>query len=229
MNRKLLLKIIFFTIILALADILLYSKGIIGIQISKISIENLLLTVLTVIANTVILYMEIKYIMTSTEMKYGYDMEKLKNTGDYREALQSCMGRKIPFKNEIKTAIYQLESIERKRKVLDELLEQNNKENFTALIELGDETKDFICVNARKILNIISIFDETEYNNNQGNLKEEHITYINKILDSNTKIINEFNNFLTEVSKIGDTDAKVNVSQILGEMTNSLKTLRGEK
>ena len=70
---------------------------------------------------------------------------------------------------------------------------------------------------------------ETEYNNNQGNLKEEHMTYINKILDSNTKIINEFNNFLTEVSKIGDTDSKVNVSQILGEMTNSLKTLRGEK
>ncbi len=229
MNRKLLLKIIFFTIILALADIVLYSKGIIGIQISKISIENLLLTLLTVIANVVILYMEIKYIMTSTEIKYGYDMDKLKDTGDYREALQSCMTRKIPFKNELKTAIYQLESIERKRKVLDELLEQNNKENFTALIELGDETKDFICVNARKILNIISIFDETEYNNNQGNLKEEHMTYINKILDSNTKIINEFNNFLTEVSKIGDTDSKVNVSQILGEMTNSLKTLRGEK
>lgn len=229
MNRKLLLKIIFFTIILALADIVLYSKGIIGIEISKISVENLLLTSLTVIANIVILYMEIKYIMTSTQMKYGYDMDKLKDTQDYKEALQSCMTRKIPFKNEIKTAIYQLSSIERKRKVLDELLEQNNKENLTALIELGDETKEFICTNSKKILNIISIFDETEYANNQNKVKEEQISYINKIIESNSKIIDEFNNFLTEVSKIGDTDAKVNVSEILGEMTNSLKTLRGEK
>lgn len=229
MEKKILIKIFGITIMLGILDIFLYSKGIIGIEISKVSIENLIISVIMVVLNVAVLYMEIKYIMTSTEIKYGYDMDKLKDAEDYKQALQSCISKNSPFKEEIKQAIYQIESIDRKRNVLDELLEQNNKEYFTALIELGDETKDFIFSNSKKILNIISIFDETEYANNQNGLLKEHREYINKIIESNNKLINEFNNFLTEVSKIGDTESKVNVSQILGEMTNSLKTLRGEK
>jgi hypothetical protein len=228
MERKILMRVFGIAIILAIVDVVLYANGIIGIGVSLISTQKLLISILMVILNCLILGFEIKYLMTSTEIKYGYDMDKLKDADDYKQALQSGLNKKNPFNEEIKQAMYQIESIDRKRRVLDELLEQNNKEYFTALVELGDETKSFIFVNAKKILNIISIFDEKEYENSKNDLLKEHREYITNILDSNNKLINQFNNFLTEVSKIGDTDAKVNVSKILEEMTNSLKSLRGE-
>lgn len=228
MDKKILIKVFGIAIVLAILDVILYAYGIIGIGVSLISSKKLIISILMFILNCLILGLEIKYLMTSTEIKYGYDMDKLKDADDYKQALQSSLNKKNPFSEQIKQAIYQIESVDRKRKVLDELLEQNNKEYFTALVELGDETKDFIFANAKRILNIISIFDEKEYEDSQNNLLKEHLEYIKNLLDSNNKLISQFNNFLTEVSKIGDTEAKVNVSKILEEMTNSLKTLRGD-
>ena len=111
-----------------------------------------------------------------------------------------------------------------KNKVLDELLEQNNKSHFTALTDLGNQAFTFLVNNVRKILNRIAIYDADI----DESLLEEHKKYIQGLIASNENILKEFNKLLTEVSQLDDTTTDDTLSKVLGDMTNSLKMLRGE-
>ena len=113
----------------------------------------------------------------------------------------------------------------RKKNVLNELLEQNNQEHFTALTDLADQASNFLFNNIRKMLNRIAIFDSDI----GKNMENEYKTYIQKLLDSNDNILSEFNRLLTEVSQMDSmSSSDETLSKVLNDMTNSLKTLRGE-
>ena len=220
MNNKVFIKLAIATIILAIIDIIIFSPGIIALTFST----NAVLFCLAIIANIAALTGEYVYITRSTTAKYGYDLDKLKDANDYKQALESKLVKKSPFYEEVKEAISQLTSMTRKKQVLTEILEQNNQEHFTALTDLGEQSTSFLYNNIRKILNRISIFD-SDIN---SSLENEHKLYIKKLLDSNENMLIEFNKLLTEVSQMDDTSSDDTLSKVLNDMTNSLKTLRGE-
>lgn len=219
MNNKVFLKILLITITLAFTDILIFSPGIFAISY----ITNPILFIISIIVNIGILVGEIIYITHSNTAKYGYDLDKLKDTDDYKQALEACYTKKSPLEKEIKQAITQTTSITKKRKVLQELLEQNNKEHYTALYDLGEQASTYLVGNIRKILNRIAIYDA----DTNDDLLESHKIYINKLLDSNENILSQFNRLLTEVSQMDDTKTDESLSSVLDDMTQSLKQLRG--
>ena len=49
-----------------------------------------------------------------------------------------------------------------------------------------------------------------------------------KLLVANENILNEFNKLLTEVSQLDDTATDDTLSNVLSDMTESLKMLRGD-
>ncbi len=220
MNNKVFSKFVVFTILLAIVDVCIFSPGILGITFQN----NLILFIVIIMINLIILSFEIIYLTHSTEAKYGYDLDKLKNSNDYKNALESKLTKNSPFTNEIKQALTQLDSISRKKNVLNELLEQNNQEHFTALVDLGEQATTFLFNNIRKILNRIAIFDSDSSNS----LENEHKSYVQKLLKSNESILVEFNKLLTEVSQMDDTASDDTLRNVLSDMTNSLKVLRGE-
>lgn len=220
MNNKVFSRLIAITIILAIVDVAIFSPGIYGLTFNN----NTILFLVVILANLLILSFEIVYLTHSTTAKYGYDLDKLKNSNDYKDALESKLTKNSPFTSEIKQALTQLDSITRKKNVLNELLEQNNQEHFTALIDLGDQATNFLFNNIRKILNRLAIFDSDSSNL----LESEHKTYIQKLLKSNENILIEFNKLLTEVSQMDNTSSDDTLRNVLSDMTNSLKALRGE-
>ena len=220
MNNKVFIKLTISTIILAIIDVILFSPGIVGLTFNG----NAILFCIAIIANIAALVGEYVYMTHSTTAKYGYDLDKLKNANDYKDALESKLDKKSPFYDEVKKALSQLDSITRKRQVLEEILEQNNQEHFTALTDLGEQSTNFLFNNIRKILNRIAIFD-SDIN---SSLENEHKTYIQKLLNSNEDMLVEFNKLLTEVSQMDDTSSDDTLSKVLNDMTNSLKALRGE-
>ena len=220
MNNKVFRRFVIITILLAIADVAIFSPGIIGLTFAK----NAIFFIATIIVNAVLLISETVYLTNATEAKYGYDLDKLKNSNDYKDALESKLSKNSPFKDEIKQSLTQLDSITRKKSVLNELLEQNNQEHFTALIDLGDQATNFLFNNIRKILNRIAIFDSDISNS----LENEHKTYIQKLLKSNESILVEFNKLLTEVSQMDNTASDDTLKNVLSDMTSSLKALRGE-
>ena len=218
MNNKFFLRLLIITIILDFVDIILFSPGIYGLSFATQPV--LFCTMLFL--NGVILAGEVLYLAKSNTAKYGYDLDKLKDADDYRQALEACYSKKAPFAKEIKQAIEQVTAIEKKNKVLHEILEQNNKEHFTALLDLGNQALNFLVNNVRKMLNRIAIFDT-----DMGG-QAEHEKYMQKLLVANENILNEFNKLLTEVSQLDDTATDDTLSNVLSDMTESLKMLRGD-
>ena len=220
MNNKFFLRLVIITLILAFVDIMLFSPGIYGLTFALQPI----LFVAMVVLNAVVLIGEIFYLGSSATAKYGYDLDKLKDVNDYRQALESCYSKKSPFEKEIKQAISQIVSIDKKNKVLNELLEQNNKQHFTALVDLGNQASAFLVNNNRKILNRIAI-DDADVGDD---LLDEHRKFIQNLLASNENVLTGFNKLLTEVSQLDDTSTDDSFTKVLNDMTSSLKMLRGE-
>lgn len=221
MNNKIFLRLLLITVILAFVDIILFSPGIYGLSFA---LQPVLFCVI-ILLNIAILAGEVVFLGVSNTAKYGYDLDKLRDVNDYKQALDSCYSKNSPFAGEIKQAISQVTSIDKKNRVLTEILAQNNKEHFTALTDLGTQATSFLVNNVRKMLNRMAIYDA-----DMGeNLLEEHQKYIQKLLTANENILTEFNKLLTEVSQLDDTSTDDTLSNVLSDMTNSLKTLRGEE
>jgi len=220
MNNKFFLRMLIITICLAFCDIIIFSPGIYGLTFARKPIEFCI----SVVVNFIILTGEVYFLSKSNVAKYGYDLDRLKDANDYKDALESCYSKKSPFADEIKTAIGQIVSIDKKNKVLHELLEQNNKSHFTALVDLGNQAYNFLVNNVRKILNRIAIFDADI----DESLLDEHKKYIRNLIISNENILKEFNKLLTEVSQLDDTSTDDSLTKVLSDMTESLKTLRGD-
>lgn len=220
MNNKVFLRLLIITIILAFVDIMLFSPGIYGLSFA---IQPVLFCVMIAL-NILVLAGEILFLSFSNTAKYGYDLDKLKDVNDYKQALDSCYSKNSPFAKEIKQAIDQVISVDKKNRVLTEILTQNNKEHYTALTDLGEQATSFLVNNVRKMLNRIAIYDADMGENLLG----EHKTYIDQLIVSNENILTEFNKLLTEVSQLDDTSTDDTLSNVLSDMTNSLKMLRGE-
>lgn len=221
MNNKVFLRLLLITITLAFIDIILFSPGIYGLSFT---LQPILFCIMILI-NIVTLLGEIIFLGYSNTAKYGYDLDKLKDINDYRQALESCYSKNSPFAHEIQQAIAQVTSIDKKNKVLNEILEQNNKNHYTALTDLGTQASSFLVNNVRKMLNRIAIYDADMGENLLG----EHMKYIQKLISDNENILTEFNKLLTEVSQLDDTATDDTLKNVLSDMTNSLKTLRGEE
>ncbi len=220
MNNKVFLRLLIITIILAFVDIMLFSPGIYGLSFA---IQPVLFCVMIAL-NILVLAGEILFLSFSNTAKYGYDLDKLKDVNDYKQALDSCYSKNSPFAKEIKQAIDQVISVDKKNRVLTEILTQNNKEHYTALTDLGEQATSFLVNNVRKMLNRIAIYDADMGENLLG----EHKAYIDQLIVSNENILTEFNKLLTEVSQLDDTSTDDTLSNVLSDMTNSLKMLRGE-
>ncbi len=220
MNNKIFLRLLIITIVLAFVDIILFSPGIYGLSFA---LQPILFCVMIAL-NVFVLAGEILYLGFSNTAKYGYDLDKLKDVNDYKQALDSCYSKKSPFAKEIKQAIDQVVSVDKKNRVLIEILAQNNKEHYTALTDLGEQATSFLVNNVRKMLNRMAIYDADMGENLLG----EHKAYIDKLIVSNDNILTEFNKLLTEVSQLDDTATDDTLSNVLSDMTDSLKMLRGE-
>lgn len=225
MNKKIYIRILIITLFLAIFDVAMFSEGLVHLTLFGGGIVKTLISLVIILVNILILFGMFKFYTTSTEAKYGYDMDKLKTTIDYKEALESCKNKNSPFLEEINRAISDVISIEKKTKVLEEILEQSDRSNYVALIDLGNESKAHLFNNTRRILNRISIADTGE---GSGNIND-HKAYISAILQNNDKILVEFGKFLTEVSRMDDPSEIVNITDVLGDMVGALKVLRGEE
>lgn len=220
MNNKIFLRLLIITIVLAFVDIILFSPGIYDLSFA---LQPILFCVMIAL-NVFVLAGEILYLGFSNTAKYGYDLDKLKDVNDYKQALDSCYSKKSPFAKEIKQAIDQVVSVDKKNRVLIGILAQNNKEHYTALTDLGEQATSFLVNNVRKMLNRMAIYDADMGENLLG----EHKAYIDKLIVSNDNILTEFNKLLTEVSQLDDTATDDTLSNVLSDMTDSLKMLRGE-
>lgn len=116
--------------------------------------------------------------------------KNLKSIEDYETALKRWIKKSNPFRSEIRTALQQLKTFDKKQKIL--IAFDNSFQNIST------ETEAYLLTNIRKLLHRIMIL------NFQDNL-QIHRAYLNLILHQNYKILLQYDKFLIAVFQTEDS------------------------
>lgn len=155
-------------------------------------------------------------IMHLNSAKVVSDPKKLKDLDDYRNALTAWLSEDTPFADQIRIAVNQLDSLERKQRALRSILDDSKDSPFRST---ADEVDHYLLANSKRVLNRIMIYDGTDQNKYRM-----HVLYLQQILQQNARVLSDFENLILEVSQIGDDPTTE--TPCLRELTDALRSVR---
>ncbi|MEF2967846.1 hypothetical protein V3851_18610 [Paenibacillus sp. M1] len=209
---------------IAVLDIILFSPGLIGIQIGGASVLQTAAGVtLLVISFLVLVYGSYVLLFKPPAVP---PIKDIVTHEDYIEALGHYRDVKV-LKSDIQLALDQLERIEKKKDTLLDVLSQRfdpaelSYKKFASVIA---EVEKLFYLNVRGILNKLGVFDASElsiYTNkhNSGRfssklvqektaLYNEYLTSIAGYIGANEEILLKLDKLLLEISQLGSADYK---------------------
>lgn len=219
MRGKVICKIILLNAVLCIADVILFSKGFVGLSVHA---DNTFLQALsiTLIVVSVVMFFYYNYVWINELIK-GKNVYNVTDLDTVEEFIDAISGyeEKTVFREEIATVIEQIKRLERKRESLTTVLCQKfNDCGELGVLDVVTDVTNAMWSNIRRILNRLSIFDQEEYLRLQRanisredevlyekwNLVQGHITYIKNLVRQNENVLLQFDKLITEVSKMGD-------------------------
>ena len=207
---------------IVILNIVLFSPGLLNIEIGGTSIFKTALGV-TIITMSIIIFIIGNY---SILMKEDNDINiyKVVTSDDCIEALNENKYKKI-FSSDIDILLEQIDRIENKVDTIEDILIQKfsisemsyKKFNYVIL-----DIKNLFYVNIKSIINKINIFDQNEYKkinkriNNETNqnkiliekinMYKEYITFVKNAIEDNEEILLRLDKVLIELSKFNSLD-----------------------
>ena len=207
---------------IVILNIVLFSPGLLNIEIGGTSIFKTALGV-TIITMSIIIFIIGNY---SILMKEDNDINiyKVVTSDDCIESLNENKYKKI-FSSDIDILLEQIDRIENKVDTIEDILIQKfsisemsyKKFNYVIL-----DIKNLFYVNIKSIINKINIFDQNEYKkinkriNNETNqnkiliekinMYKEYITFVKNAIEDNEEILLRLDKVLLELSKFNSLD-----------------------
>lgn len=145
------------------------------------------------------------------------DAKRLKDARDYIAAFEAWLREDTAFPDEMKIALRQLQSLERKQKALQAILANDTDSPF---LQTAAEVEEYILNNCKRVLNRVMIFDP-----NEPQKYQTHMLYLRQVLGQNAHVLSDFDNLILEVSQIGD-DHSATSTPCLNELTAALRSVR---
>ena len=231
MSKKQIIKLICLNVGIALLNVILFSRGLVGLTLGG----DALLTALgvTAIVMSVIGFGYGNYTLLFKEPEQNVLLFKggeLSETKDYVAALEERRDKKI-FEPEINNAIEQVYRMQDKDRALDSILGQYfspQEMTYTKFQSVIISVKELFYNNIKKMLNRIIIFDYKDYLKVLEKLKNspivdgvkvsskavgaqlkiynEHIYYVRDLIEMNESILVKLDSLLLELSKLDDLD-----------------------
>jgi hypothetical protein len=206
MNLQKLPLLLGFNLILAIADVILLSKGI-------LQLDNLV-RIIIIIASIVIFIIGNYFILSS-----AYKKPRIKNVenadyDDFEDALKGWKGMNTPFNKQIDVALKQLELFNSRK---DKLKALSQDSTFDSAI---DEVQSNMFGNFNRLINRLLIFDK----NDRSDFARSR-DYINKLINTNEQYLDVFRKFIDEIAMLGDV-SESNTTLSLQTITESLREIR---
>lgn len=206
MNLQKLPLLLGFNLILAVADVILLSKGI-------LQLDNLV-RIIIIIVSIVIFIIGNYFILSS-----AYKKPRIKNVenadyDDFEDALKGWKGMNTPFNKQIDVALKQLELFNSRK---DKLKALSQDSTFDSAI---DEVQSNMFGNFNRLINRLLIFDKNDRNDFARSRD-----YINKLINTNEQYLDVFRKFIDEIAMLGDV-SESNTTLSLQTITESLREIR---
>ncbi len=229
-------KILVFNIALALFSIIFISPGLLGFSPAAISPTKRMGFFIYAIA-ALIVFVAVNYWLLSDKKPAvkPVDKRELKAPKDYIKSLQDNSYKK-EFEKQIVMLTGQVKRVPPKQASLDVILEQNFDKTELTYIKFKsviDDVVNLFYENTKRAVSRISVFDENEYRKllaNQLTLPDdsralkleifnEHMTYVDSIIEKNEEIITLLDNLILEIAKLDDISSQTMENiQIIAEM-----------
>ena len=226
------LKILLLNLGIALVDVIMFSKGLVGLTFAGSALTTALAA--TVIAMSLIAFGYGNYTLLFKEPA-AQPLPLLKGNEamqpkDYIEALEERRGKGV-FEEEIRISIEQIYRLVDKDRALDNILEQYftpQEMTYTRFQNGIDSVQALFYNNVKKMINRLLIFDYKDYRNLTDKIRDsqfygstgiisksvdtqlkiynEHIEYVRGLCETNENILIKLDGLLLEISKLDDLD-----------------------
>lgn len=229
MSKKQIIKLICLNLGIALLNVVLFSRGLVGLTFGGDAIITALAVTVIVMSIITFFYGNFKLLFKAPTMQL-YKGAELTESKDYIGALEERREKKV-FEPEISIAIEQIYRLQDKDKALDSILAQYfspQEMTFTKFQTVIDSVQALFYNNLKKMINRMIIFDYKDYTKLMEKLKNsqtvdgitvaskssgaqlkiynEHIEYVRGLVDMNESILVKLDSLLLEISKLDDID-----------------------
>lgn len=234
MMKNRILKLICLNFGVALLNVVMFSKGLVGLSFAGDALQVAL--AVTTIVMSLIVFCYGNYALLFHE-KPEPAVQFLRGSEftepeDYIEALTEKKGNGV-FDGEINTSVEQVNRMHDKDKALKSILEQfftPQEITFTRFQTAINSVQAIFYNNIKKMLNRMLIFDYKDYNklvekirnsyarengglvsrsvDTQMRIYNEHIEYVRSLVSMNEEILIKLDGLLLEISKLDDLDEK---------------------
>ncbi len=223
-------KIILLNLVIAVVNVILFSKGLVGLTFTGGALTTALAA--TVITMSVLAFGYGNYTLLFKEPKTQpiklFKNTELTSSTDYRSALEG-LKTKVVFRGDIENALEQIDRMEDKDHALDTILAQfftPQEITYTRFQSAIDSVKTLFYHNVKKMINRMVIFDQKDfekvslrmtraYQNQEDSstlkatraqyeIYKEHLNYIRSLVEMNENILTKLDGLLLEVSKLDD-------------------------
>lgn len=241
MKQKIYIKLALLNLVIIIINVILFSPAFVGLSFTSGSALKTAFAISEIIFSVLIFAYGNYSLLTSDSLKYDYNLKDIKDDKGYIQILRGFFKIKF-YENEIFKSIDQIERFERKETSFKDILYQkfNTDAEKEMFFNVFNEVEDIFYKNIKKIISILSIFDEVEYETflkhyggiPEGKLElyQNNIKDINNILKENEEILLSFDKLISEATRFGDSveESKMDESNLkkLDDITSSLKELR---
>lgn len=226
-------------IIIVILNIVVFSPGLIGINIDFIDDFKTAIGITVIIMSIIIFIIgNYKILINSKE---EVDIFKLEDDEDYINALRENSYKKV-FSKGIDILLNQIERISKKQERIDDILLQKFNENeisYKNFKNIISEVVNVFYINLKSVINKINIFDEEEYrkvkkeniNNKISQEKiemfQKYITFVKESVENNEEILLKLDKVLLELSKFNSLEdgelENMNAVKEVDELINKIK------
>lgn len=206
MNKQKMPILLGFNLILAVADVILLSKGILQLDNS--------VRLIIVVASIAVFFVGNYFILSSAYKKPSLKNKLDADYNDFEDVLKGWKGMNTPYNMQIDAALKQLERFNSRKEKLKALSDDST---FDSAI---DEVQSNMFSNFNRLINRLLIFDKNDKNDIARNG-----AYINKLLSTNEQCLEVFRKFIDEISMIGEA-SEGGSTLSLQTITDSLREIR---
>lgn len=209
------LKLVGLIVFIAILNVVVFSPGLIGIQLINSSPFQTAFGVSFIIANLlVLLFSMFQLYFKPVEEK---TIKKLKTNEDFVLALGTYKNSHV-FKEDIITSLEQIERMKKKKSIFYHLLSDRfspTEITYNKFASVVDEVETLFYLTIRNILNKISTFDESEYKKLKG---KDGLRYSKPLLQEKINLYNEYFNFVKKAIEMNE-EILVNIDKLILEIS----------
>ncbi len=236
------IKILCLNIGIGVVDTILFSPGLLGIEIIGASALETAFGA-TAIFMSVIVFAFGNYKLL-IEKEKTIQANEIKTTDDCIEALNQNYNKRI-FEKDIDTILEQIEMFQKKRETIKEVLLQKfdiTEISYSKFDGVISDIENVFYMNIRSIINKLNAFDEKDYDRikkegekkfskrfiqTKMNIYDEYIAFIKNAIEDNEQIILKLDKILFELSKFNSLeDGKIENIREMKEIDDFINKIR---